>query len=113
MKVILSDLAKSDVKKLAKRYKNFKQDVDLFIKDISENKEIKSDKIQGVKLPIFKARIKNSSINKGKSSGFRIIYYLKINDILYIISIYSKNEIGNINKKDILNNIAELGFIKN
>jgi len=34
MKVILSDLAKSDVKKLAKRYKNFKQDIDFFIKDI-------------------------------------------------------------------------------
>ena len=41
---------------------------------------------------IFKIRIPNSSIPTGKSGGFRIITYYKKDDILYLVTIYSKTQ---------------------
>jgi len=41
---------------------------------------------------IFKIRIPNSSIPIGKRGGFRVITYYKKDDILYLVTIYSKTE---------------------
>jgi len=53
---------------------------------------------EGIELgsDIFKIRIPNSSIPTGKSGGFRIITYYKKDDILYLVTIYSKTEQDNI-----------------
>ena len=110
MKIILSHLAKVNIKKLSKKYKSIVSDLDNFIDDIKQNKDISADRIQGISLPVYKTRVKNSSIHKGKSAGFRVIYHLKINDTLYILSIYSKNEMGNIDKKDIVESLKTLGL---
>ena len=110
MQVIISKLAKAEIKNLAKKYKNILSDLDEFIKEIKNNNL--GDRLQGLPIPIYKSRIKNSSNNKGKSSGFRIIYHLKINNIIYILSIYSKNEKGNINQKDIIEAIKQLPILK-
>jgi mRNA-degrading endonuclease RelE of RelBE toxin-antitoxin system len=108
MKIILSPLAKINVKKLSKKYKSTISDIDLFIKRVRNNEDFKTDRVQGIKLPIYKTRIKNSSINQGKSGGFRVMYHVKVNDILYILSIYSKNTVGNIDKKDIISSLKDL-----
>ena len=110
MKVILSHLASVNLKKLSKKYKSVISDLESFIDDLKQNKDIPADRIQGISLPIYKTRVKNSSINKGKSAGFRVIYHLKINDTLYILSIYSKNEMGDIDKKDIIESLKTLGL---
>lgn len=41
---------------------------------------------------LFKKRIKNSSIPTGKSGGFRVIIYEKVEDKMILLSIYSKTE---------------------
>lgn len=46
----------------------------------------------------FKIRLANSNKNKGKSAGYRIYYYLKINDTVYLLTIYDKSEIESINE---------------
>lgn len=45
----------------------------------------------------YKARIKNSDNNKGKSAGYRIITYAVDEDFkIYLVTIYSKSEQENI-----------------
>jgi mRNA-degrading endonuclease RelE of RelBE toxin-antitoxin system len=39
--------------------------------------ETPGDRVTGIKYQIFKVRLKNSNIQKGKSGGYRVIYYLK------------------------------------
>ncbi|MEA2100867.1 MAG: hypothetical protein U9P72_12145 [Campylobacterota bacterium] len=77
-----------DVKKLKKRFPKIKNDLLKLISELSLNPEL------GISLGenIFKIRIQNSSIPTGKSGGFRIITYLKKDDILYLLTIYSKTE---------------------
>ncbi len=77
-----------DVKKLKKKFPKIKNDLIKFIDESSLNPTL------GIELGenIFKVRIPNSSIPTGKSGGFRIITYYKINDTLYLVTIYSKTE---------------------
>jgi len=81
-----------DVKKLKKKFPKIKDDLVKFINELSINPEL------GVNLgdKIFKVRIPNSSIPTGKSGGFRIITYYKREDIIFLVTIYSKTEQDNI-----------------
>nr|WP_322095882.1 type II toxin-antitoxin system RelE/ParE family toxin [Pseudanabaena mucicola] len=45
---------------------------------------------------VFKLRIKNSDNQKGKSAGYRVIYYLKTSTSVILITIYSKSEQSDI-----------------
>lgn len=56
----------------------------------------------GVRVPgvrgyvVYKARIKNSDLQKGKSSGYRIIYYLRTENAVRLLTIYPKVSVGDI-----------------
>ena len=93
-----------DVKRLFKKYKQLPADLKALKKELFENPK------SGVELGnrCYKIRLANSSIPIGKSGGFRIIYYhIDTNDNLYLMSMYSKNELENIDDKVILQILKE------
>lgn len=97
-----------DVKRLFKRYKQLPNDLR------SLREELLSNPKSGIELGhgCYKIRLANSSIPTGKSGGFRIIYYyIDSNNNLYLMSIYSKNELESIDDKTILNILREHGLI--
>ena len=77
-----------DVKKLKKKFPNIKNDLIAFVNELSTNPTL------GINLGenIFKVKIPNSSIPTGKSGGFRIITYYQKDDMLYLVTMYSKTE---------------------
>jgi mRNA-degrading endonuclease RelE of RelBE toxin-antitoxin system len=81
-----------DVKKLKKKFPKIKSDLTKFINELKVNPQL------GTSLGdnIFKIRVPNSSIPTGKSGGFRIITYLKKDDRLFLLTIYSKTQQDNI-----------------
>ena len=81
-----------DAKKLKKKFPKIKTDLLELTNDLQLNPEL------GIHLGenIFKVKISNSSIPTGKSGGFRVITYYKTDDILYLVTIYSKTEQDNI-----------------
>ena len=90
-------------KKLTKKYKNILYDyeklVDILQSGIHNAIEVSEN--------IYKIRLQNTSNSKGKSGGFRVVYFLKTKtDTIYLLDIFSKNEIKNINK-DKLKALAE------
>lgn len=92
MNILYSKNFKRSAKKLSKRYRSFKKDLQLFVLSLDDNLK------QGIKLAegLYKVRIKNSDNNKGKSAGYRIITYALIEDELFLVDIYSKSEMENI-----------------
>ncbi len=58
---------------------------------------------------IFKDRIKNSDNQKGKSSGYRIIYYVDhpAHEV-YLLCLYSKNQKEDIHKTEIRQILRQL-----
>jgi mRNA-degrading endonuclease RelE of RelBE toxin-antitoxin system len=65
------------------------------------------DRIPGTGYTAFKVRLKNSDIQKGKSSGYRVIYQLKDNSCVLMLLIYAKSDQTDIAAqqiRDIINN---------
>ncbi len=74
---------------------------------ISEIRELQSELLQNSNLGInlgngtFKIRLQNKSNNKGKSAGYRIITYTKLDDAILFVYIYSKSNLENISETKI------------
>ena len=103
---VLENFAK-EVKKLSKKYKNISQDLKTLQIELILNPTC------GISLGnnCYKIRVVNSSVPTGKSGGFRVIYYyIDSNGIIYLMSIYSKNDLDNINDERILEILRENGL---
>ncbi len=62
---------------------------------------------------IYKIRLQNRSNNKGKSAGYRVITYTKIEDTILIVSIYSKSDSDSISDKKIAELIKQYLLLSN
>lgn len=95
-----------DLRELAKRYRSIRSDIQPLIDQLQAG-EIPGDRIAGIKYQVFKVRIKNSNIQKGKSGGYRVIYYLKNAQGIILTTIYSKSDLT-----DVSNEIIEQAIVQ-
>ena len=77
-----------EAKKLSKKFKLLKTDLKIAVNEI----EKENDPGTPLGYNLYKKRVKNSSIPTGKSGGFRVILYKKVEDEIILISIYSKTQ---------------------
>lgn len=89
------DLFDKQFKKLSKKYNLIKGDLISFM----DNFEDHHQHSVSIKTNLHKIRIANSNKNKGKRAGYRIYYYVKVEDTIYLLSIYDKSEIAMIDEK--------------
>ena len=97
---------KRNVRALAKKYHHIQSDIQPFIEKIQRG-ELIGDKVQGTGYTIFKVRIRNSDVKRGKSGGYRAIYYLKTTTAIILVTIYSKTEQSDISAAKIRKILAE------
>lgn len=82
---------KRNVRKLIKKYPRLPEDLDEFIQRLQTG-NVEGDALQHVGFEVYKARIKNSDTKKGKSGGYRVIYYFKQDEQIFLVTIYAKSE---------------------
>ena len=99
---------KRNLRGLAKKYPHIRSDVQPIIEQI-QNGEFVGDQVQGTGYTIFKVRIRNSDVLRGKSGGYRVIYYLKTVTAVILVTIYSKTEQSDISAVKIKKILAEFG----
>jgi mRNA-degrading endonuclease RelE of RelBE toxin-antitoxin system len=80
-----------DVKRLEKKYRNIRRDVDRLAAQLRKG-ELPGNLIQGTGYTVFKVRLKSSDLTKGKSGGYRVIYYLKTATFVVLITMYVKTQ---------------------
>lgn len=94
--IIPTNRLKRELKNYLKKFPALEEDINDLFENLEKGHLVGED-ITGLKLKgnkVFKCRVENKSSNKGKSGGFRIIYYLVTFDRgIYPLTIYSKNEI--------------------
>ena len=100
IKIFFSDDFKTRIRALAKRYRSIRNDLQPLINDLQSGNFI-GDQIQGTGYTVFKVRLKNSDISKGKSSGYRVIYQLKDNTCILMLLIYAKSDQTDISTNQI------------
>jgi mRNA-degrading endonuclease RelE of RelBE toxin-antitoxin system len=97
---------KRNIRQLAKKYRHLQADVQPVIA------QLESGQTPGTQIPrtgytVFKVRIQNSDIQKGKRSGYRMIYYLKTPKLVLLITLYAKTEQGDVAAEQIRRIIRE------
>lgn len=85
---------------LAKKYRSIRSDVDPIVNHIQTGNFV-GDQIPKTGYTIFKVRIRNSDIQKGKRSGYRLMYYLKTPTDVILVTIYSKLDQSDISAEQI------------
>ncbi len=90
---------------MMKKYKKISADLELCI-ELLEQKPFSGTHLgKG----LYKLRLKSSDKSRGKSGGFRIIYYLISEEKkIYLLTIYSKSEIENIPEEKLIKILEEI-----
>jgi len=91
IKVVLADTFYGAARKLRKRYPHILDDVDTLVVQLRQG-ENPGDRIQGLPHRVYKVRLRNRDAQRGKSGGYRIIYYLETEKQTVILDIYSKTD---------------------
>lgn len=97
-----------DVKHLLKKYRHVRDDLDDFVESLREG-ETPGDQVSRVGYTVFKARVANSDLQRGKQGGYRVIYYVKMPTRILLITIYAKTEQSDIEPDEIRRIIEEEG----
>jgi mRNA-degrading endonuclease RelE of RelBE toxin-antitoxin system len=96
------------LRRLGRRYRHIRKDIEPVINELRAGKVL-GDQIQHTGLTLFKVRVRNTDVQKGKSAGYRLIYYLKTPERIILVTIYSKSDQGDIDKAALLRILEETG----
>jgi mRNA-degrading endonuclease RelE of RelBE toxin-antitoxin system len=106
IQIALTPRFQRDLRDLAKRYRSIRLDLQPLIEQLQSG-ETPGDRVTGIKYQIFKVRLKNSNIQKGKSGGYRVIYYLKTETEIILATIYSKSALSDVSNHVVEEAIAQ------
>jgi len=95
MDVEYSESFKRQLKRLSRRYRRIKNDIKPIVDALIDG-ETPGDQITGTAYTLYKVRAKNSDNQRGKSGGYRVIYYLKTKTKCILVALYSKTDQGDI-----------------
>jgi mRNA-degrading endonuclease RelE of RelBE toxin-antitoxin system len=100
IKILFTEDFKSRLRTLAKRYRSIRSDLQPLLEEIQSG-HCPGDRLANIGSTVFKVRLRNSDIDKGKSGGYRVIYELRDNTCVLLIVIYSKSDQSDIPAKQI------------
>jgi len=107
-KVFVTAAFKREAKRLIKKYLTLQTSIDNLIQELSANAFAGDAYGEG----IYKVRLADKSKGKGKSGGFRVMYYhLSKTDSgfeILLMSIYDKSEKATIKKAEALSRLKEI-----
>ena len=99
-----------DLKRLSKRYRLLFDDLEPILGSIKKGECIGTLLTEANCFKALKVRFANTTINKGKSSGFRLIYAHfegEQDDAAITLSLYCKQDVDNISDQELARLILE------
>ena len=106
IKVEAASTFTKNLRNLAKKYRSVRNDIQPVIAQL-ERGELPGDRISGTGYDVFKVRVRNSDVQKGKSGGYRLIYYVKTENGIILITVYTKSAQADIPTDEITGIILE------
>ncbi len=98
---------KKDLKRLARKYPAVLDEVEDLVTRL-EADERPGDKIPNVGYDVYKVRLKNPAVQRGKSGGFRAIYYVRMANHVILITIYTESQQEDIRPEQIQQVIVDV-----
>ena len=91
IQILFSEVFKARLRTLAKRYRHIRSDLQPLLVDLQQGNFV-GDRLTQTGSVVFKVRLKNSDLQKGKRGGYRVIYQVRDNTCVLLIVIYSKSD---------------------
>jgi mRNA-degrading endonuclease RelE of RelBE toxin-antitoxin system len=101
-----SDTFKRQLKRLSRKYRRIRSDVQPLIEQL-EAGETPGEQIQSTGYTVYKARLSNTDARRGKSGGYRAIYYLQQQNDILLVTLYSKTDQSDIDAREVIQIIQE------
>ncbi len=95
IEIRLTNDFQNQFKFLKKRYRKIKADIQSTLDDLESGKT-PGNQFSGIDSIVMKVRIKNSDLQKGKSGGYRLIYWIISPELIVLLDIYSKSDQENV-----------------
>ncbi|HIK10862.1 MAG TPA: type II toxin-antitoxin system RelE/ParE family toxin [Oscillatoriaceae cyanobacterium M33_DOE_052] len=118
VQIDLTPQYKRNLRDLAKKYRRIRLDTQPIIEELQQG-NFTGDGFadlsvrlagMGENYLIFKVRVKNTDIQKGKSGGYQLIYQVESPTSVLLLTIYAKSEVADISVNEINSILAELYF---
>jgi mRNA-degrading endonuclease RelE of RelBE toxin-antitoxin system len=101
IQVFIADAFKREARHLKKRYRNIEADLQPLIEQL-QNGDLTGDRIPGfADYSVYKVRVKNSDIRKGKSGGYRVIYQSLTLAAVVLLYLYAKSDQDDVTPDEI------------
>ena len=100
-KIVLTDSFKRSLKRLQKRYPQAKADVKEAVGSLLQNPQA------GVIIPrgsgVRKLRVRNSNLQRGKSGGYRLLYFSSETPepAIYLLLLYAKSDQADVSLSEL------------
>lgn len=107
VQVSFASAFEKEIKQLRKRCPRIQQDIQPLIHRLLDG-ETPGDQIQSTGYTIYKVRLPNRDAQRGKSDGYRVIYYVRTARRIVLLTIYSKSDRSDTSADDIQAIIASL-----
>jgi mRNA-degrading endonuclease RelE of RelBE toxin-antitoxin system len=104
--VFVANEFKRLARNLEKRYRTLQSDLQPLIEQL-QNGDFPGDQVTGAGYSGYKVRVKNSTIRKGKSGGYRVIYQILSPDAVVLLYLYSKSDQDDVATADLLSIIEK------
>ncbi|MBD2598620.1 type II toxin-antitoxin system RelE/ParE family toxin [Nostoc spongiaeforme FACHB-130] len=103
-----SDEFEAELYRLSKRFRKIRSDVQPIIEQLQQG-DFVGDRISGLgeEYFVYKVRVRNSNIQKGKSAGYRLIYQVESPTSILLLTIYSKSDREDIGANEIRDILAD------
>jgi len=104
-----SDEFEEKLYRLSKRFRRIRSDIQP-ITDQLQQGDFVGDRVAGIGegYIVFKVRVRNRDIQKGKSAGYRLIYQVQSPAYVVLLTIYSKSDREDISANEIRDILTEV-----
>lgn len=107
VRVVATPHFERQFKRLRKKYPHIQTDLAPLIEQLQQG-ATPGDQIQGTGFTVYKERLANTDAQRGKSGGYRVIYYLRTKDFVFLVEIYPKSEKEDISALELRQLIQEV-----
>lgn len=91
---------------LARKYRQIYADIHPVLEQLQQS-NWSGDRISGVGREVYKVRVENSDLRRGKSGGYRLIYEVRSPSQVALLTIYAKSEQPDIAATEMEEIVAE------
>ena len=107
LQVTFTSEFKRNLRQLSKKYRHIKSDLQPILDQLASGNH-PGDQVPGVRYEVFKVRAPNSDAARGKRGGYRLIYHVKGESELVLVTVYSKTEQSDVAPDEIRQIILNL-----